>query len=245
MILKTGQLKRKGDQRMTLEPYYMKTIGEAELPDVQHLQQYVYDKLPNKDVLVTDSYDTMVRDLEQGGVIIGVYSGSGELVAYRFVTFPQSVEHNLGADLHLSKSALKRVAHLETTLVHPAYRGNSLQSDTLGAALPIIAQKGYQHILCTVSPLNPYSLYNVMSHGLKIKALKRKYASAGETDGLWRFILHRDLEARQGHKIEEWFNIGLSELEHQAELIKAGFVGTWLDREASSLQYVKFANQFA
>ncbi len=241
MILKTGQLKRKDSNKLILEPYQIKLIGESELTEVQSLQQFVYNKLPNKDVLSTDSYEVMMQDLEAGGMILGVYNSKNELIAYRFVTFPKNQESNLGKDLHLSPQSLQRVAHLETTLVHPDYRGNKLQSDTLGIALPIIAQKGYQHVMCTVSPVNPFSLYNVMSHGLKIKALKRKYGTPEGNPGLWRFILHKDLDVAPNFKIDNCFNINLNALEVQSELINEGFVGTSLNRETSSLQYVKFA----
>lgn len=244
MIIKTGQLRRKGTHKMVIEPYVMKTIGAEELPSVQALQQFVYNKLPNKDVLVTDSFEAMSKDLEEGGIIIGVYNGLNQLIAYRFVTFPKQHENNLGADLHLCATGMEKVAHLETTLVHPAYRGNALQSETLGMAIPIIEAKGYRHILCTVSPVNPHSLYNVMSHGLRIKALKRKYGNDQGNHGLWRFILHRDLAIKKGFRIDDWLNIGLTELETQSKLIQNGFVGTALNREASSLQYVKFATNF-
>lgn len=240
MILKAGQLKKKGSSKIVLEPYLMKPIGIKELPEIQHLQLQVYDHLPNKSVLVTDSYESMKLDLETGGMVIGVYNGSGRLVAYRFVTFPKG-EHNLGKDLALSQPALKKVAHLETTVVHPDYRGNHLQSETLGVALPMIQAQGYQHVLCTVSPMNPYSLYNVMAHGLKIKALKRKYATEEQKDGLWRFILHRDLTEVKGIQVDQWLHIGLTEFERQGNLIRNGFQGVTLTPDRNTLHYVKYA----
>lgn len=241
MILQAGQLKKKGSTRMVLEPYLMKPIGLAEISEIQRLQQDVYDQLPNKSVLVTDSYESMTQDLQSGGMVIGVYNGNGKLIAYRFITFPKGDTHNLGVDLKLSAPALSRVAHLETTVVHPEYRGNHLQSETLGVALPMIEQQGFQHVLCTVSPMNPYSLYNVMSHGLKIKALKRKYVTEEQKDGLWRFILHRDLQEKRGIQIDQWLNVGLTEFERQSNLISNGFQGVSLTQERSALHYVKYA----
>lgn len=240
MILKTGQMKFKGSEKVRFEPYVMKLVEDVNLYEIQKLQEYVYDRLPQKEVLVTDSIQTMAKDLEEGGFVVGIYNGCEQLVAYRFVTFPKTIEHNLGADIALGNNELKQVAHLETTLVHPAYRGNSFQSETLAQALPIIEARGYRHVLSTVSPLNPYSLYNVMYHGLRIKALKRKYAVSEEDSGLWRFILHKDLLAGQQKRPVDWLHIGIHELERQVDMIHEGFVGTWLDRDASALQYVKY-----
>lgn len=240
MILKTGNMKFKGLERVRFEPYVMKLVEDVNLYEIQKLQEYVYDRLPNKEVLVTDSIQTMAKDLEDGGFVVGVYNGCEQLVAYRFVTFPRHIEHNLGADIALDGNELKQVAHLETTLVHPGYRGNSFQSETLAQALPIIESRGYRHVLSTVSPLNPYSLYNVMHHGLRIKALKRKYAVLEKDPGLWRFVLHRDLLASPQKRPVDWLHIGLHELEKQVDMIHEGFVGTWLDRDASALQYVKY-----
>ncbi len=240
MILKTGQMKCKGQERLRYEPYVMKLVEDVNLYEIQKLQEHVYDRLPKKEVLVRDSIETMAKDLEEGGFVIGVYNGYEQLIAYRFVTFPKEEAHNLGVDIALKEMDLKKVAHLETTLVHPAYRGNNFQSETLGLALPIIESQGYRHVLSTVSPLNPYSLYNVMYHGLRIKALKQKYALSEKDAGLWRFILHKDLQATAEKRPVDWLHIGLSEIEKQVDMIHEGFVGTWLDREASALQYVKY-----
>jgi hypothetical protein len=92
--------------------------------------------------------------------------------------------------------------------------------------------------------MNPYSLYNVMAHGLKIKALKRKYVSAEEQEGLWRFILHRDLEAKHGIQVDQWLHIGLSELERQSNLIRNGFEGVGFNKDRTTLHYAKFAGVF-
>lgn len=239
MILKTGFLTKKEDNRNRIEPYVIQQIGLEELSQVEMLQQKVYHALKHKEVLVTDSFETMANDLTLGGQILGVYNGSRELIAYRFISFPKLGEHNLGRDLRFDSMNLAQVAHLETTVVHPAYRGNGLQSETLKLAFPLIEAKGYRHILCTVSPINPHSLYNVMSNGLKIKALKRKYKTEESQEGLWRFILHKDLAAKPNLKIIDWLHVGMAEIDRQEKLISDGFVGNWLHRERQELQYIR------
>lgn len=240
MILKTGFLTKKEEYKNAIEPYIVQTIGMDHLHEVENLQQRVYRELKRKEVLVTDSFETMEEDLSNGGQILGVYNGSGQLIAYRFVSFPKQLSSNLGLDIGLSDHDLMKVAHLETTVVHPSYRGNGLQSETLKLAIPLIKEQGIRHILCTVSPFNPHSLYNVMTNGLKIKALKQKYGTQTDPEGLWRFILHRDMEATSP-KIVDWFHVGMKEIKRQEKLIENGFVGNYLNLEAQMLQYIKTA----
>jgi len=246
MILKTGQLTKHKDERMVQDEYFMRFMTKEELRDVVALQKYVYDRLPNKQVLYMDSYEEIYDDMMQGAKIIGVFNKAKELIAYRHVGFPGRTEKNLGNDINMSKKELIKVAHLETTVVHPEYRGNSLQSLTLQVAIPIIKEFGYSHLLCTVSPQNIYSLYNIMKNGLIIKALKKKYGTdKSGKDGIWRFILHRNLEPMTSKKANKFLNIPLGELEQQEKIINEGFIGLWLFKDSGLLNYVRFEDAFA
>ncbi len=88
------------------------------------------------------------------------------------------------------------MAHLETTVVHPDYRGNSLQSLTLQQAIPMVQDLGYKPPAMHSIPQNIYSLYNIMKNGLRVKAEEKIRQSEDGSDGLWRFILHRNLKPR-------------------------------------------------
>lgn len=239
--LKTGQLVRHKDEGIEQDVYEMRLITKEELGAVIDLQQYVYDRLPNKNVLYVDTYKDMFDDMKLGAQVIGVYNGNKELIAYRYIGFPGQNDKNLGLDINLPTNELKRVAHLETTVVRPDYRGNSLQSLTLQQAVPLIEELGYRHLLCTVSPQNFYSLFNIMKNGLKIKALKKKYGSEENgKDGLWRFILHRDIERKGFFKTNQFINTKFDNIEEQLNLINEGFVGYWLDKDNKELNYVRF-----
>src|SRR5690606_3348903 len=118
--------------------------------------------------------DDMYHEIKNGGKIIGVLNSKDRLIAYRYISIPGIRNHNLGLDIGIPHEQLKKVIHLETTVVDPIYRGNGLQDLTLQIASKLVRKEGYRHLLCTVSPYNFYSLYNVMKNGLKIKALKKK-----------------------------------------------------------------------
>lgn len=241
MILKTGELKRNDGNSIHIEKYDMRLITERQLEEVVALQYHVYSQLPNKQVLYVDSYDEMLQDMRQGAKVIGVYNEHQKLIAYRYVGFPGFSEKNLGNDIHMAEADLDKVVHLETTVVHPDYRGNSLQSLTLQQMIPIVKNMGYRHLMCTVSPQNAYSLLNIMKNGLKIKSLKKKYGTdKSGRDGLWRFILHKDLEPVGIHKPDSLLRIQIADLERQKKLINEGFIGYWLFKENMELSYVRF-----
>ena len=241
MVLKTGQLIKHKDERIEKDEYVMRLIAKEELRDAVALQKYVYDQLPNKQVLYMDSYEEMFDDMKQGAKVIGVFNKAGEMIAYRYIGFPGCSDKNLGNDINMPKQELNKVAHLETTVVHPDYRGNSLQSLTLQQAMPMVQEFGYSHLLCTVSPQNVYSLFNIMKNGLRIKALKKKYGTEENgKDGMWRFILHKNLKPMAARKTNQLLSIPLGDLEQQKKLIHDGFVGLCLFKESKLLNYVRF-----
>jgi len=224
----------------------MRLSTTDELRAAVALQKYVYDRLPNKQVLYMDSYEEMLEDMKNGAKLIGVYNKSGELIAYRYIGFPGLSEKNLGNDINMPGKDLAKVAHLETTVVHPEYRGNSLQSLTLQQAIPMVKKFGYSHLLCTVSPQNFYSLYNIIKNGLRVKALKKKYGTDKDgKDGMWRFILHRNLQPAGARKTSQLLRIPLGDLEKQERLIDEGFVGLWLSKDSKLLNYVRFDEALA
>ncbi|MGB7603940.1 MAG: hypothetical protein WBL93_00535 [Lutisporaceae bacterium] len=246
ITLKTGQLIKHNNEGSKQDEYVMRLLTTKELGAVVNLQEYVYDQLPNKQVLYVDTYKEMMEDMKQGAQIIGVYNNSEDLIAYRYVGFPGESDKNLGIDVKLPAKELCRVAHLETTVVRPDYRGNSLQSLTLQQAVPLIKSLGYKHLLCTVSPQNFFSLFNVMRNGLKVKALKKKYGSDQDgKDGLWRFILHRDMEPNTLFKPNQFINTKLNNIDEQLKLINDGFVGFWLDKDNKELNYIQFNDSLA
>ncbi|HYE11313.1 MAG TPA: hypothetical protein VEF53_14160, partial [Patescibacteria group bacterium] len=116
MVLKTGQLIKHTNGRVEQDKYVMRLIKTGELKAAVALQKYVYDQLPNKQVLYMDSYEEMFEDMENGAKVIGVYNKAKELIAYRYIGFPGISEKNLGNDINMPMTELAKVAHLEATV---------------------------------------------------------------------------------------------------------------------------------
>jgi len=240
MIAK-GVINRRVDGFVVPENYTMRFIYPNELRYAVDLENYVYDNLPDKQVLYKDTYEEMREDMESGAKIIGVFNESHEMIAYRYIGFPGNNSKNLAYDINLPESQMNKVVHLETTLVHPDYRGNSLQSVTLQHAAAMVKDLGYRHLLCTVSPFNFFSLYNIMKNGLKIKALKKKYGAAeNPSDGLWRFILHRDMEYNLFERLVDSHVSRLDNIDEQKSLIDNGYIGFNIFKDNKTLNYARF-----
>lgn len=235
MILNQGYLiKRKSSSRQ-VEPYTMRLVNPKEIDQVVNLQELVYNCLPNKEVLYKDTKREMLDDLYNGAMIIGVYNAVDELISYRYISFPGNSSKNLGNDIYLMNRDLDKVVHLETTLVSPDYRGNRLQTLTLNKAIELIEPMDMKHVMCTVSPYNLFSLYNIMSAGLNIRALKKKYGEEAG-NGMWRFILHKDL-SKDMKMINEFQLLKMDCIEEQKRLIENGYIGYNLVRESKMIHY--------
>lgn len=236
MILNQGYLVKRKSNARHVESYTMRLVEPREINVVVNLQNLVYEGLPNKEVLYKDSKSEMLEDLYNGAKIIGVFNSVDELISYRYISFPRNSSKNLGRDIALNLSELDKVVHLETTLVDPMYRGNRLQSLTLEKAIEIIEPMDMKHILCTVSPYNLFSLFNIMSAGLNIKALKKKYGLEYD-NGMWRFILHKDLSMNLGGCFDDTKLLKMDLIHEQKKLIEDGYIGYNIVKESQMIQY--------
>lgn len=234
MVLDKGFVVVRRKNKKITEEYRMRLVSKQELNQVIELQDYVYENLPNKQVLVTDTREEILEDMDWGAQVIGVYNSKGQLICYRYFSFPAYRKKNMGKYIGIDDSEFGAVVHLETTIVHPDYRGNDLQNRTLKQALKISASMGCHHLICTVSPFNFYSLYNIMKNGLKIKALRKMYQ-----EGYLRFILHRNLHQDLYFEQNDIIRSKFDDISSSTNLINEGYIGFVLDRESQDIDFAK------
>lgn len=80
-----------------------------------------------------------------------------------------------------------------------------------------------------------------MKSGLKIKSLKKKYGSPKDgDDGLWRFILHKDLKQKYSNPIDLIIT-RFGDYEEQKNLIEEGYIGYEIIKDTQSVNFMKFA----
>lgn len=232
-----GRLVSREDGLKKEKDYEILMLDDSRLDDVMKLQDLIYASIPDKEIFATDTKEDYLKDMAQGGFVLGVYVDK-RLVSYRYVSFPGLTEKNLGLDLGMDPEALLHSANLETTVVHPDFRGNKLQKLTLDHAVEIIKERGYYHLFSTVSPKNIFSLANVMSADLKVKALKKKYGKMPDnSDGKWRFILHRDLKEEICMEYGNLISLSLNDLNSQVNALKGGYIGHKVDKMDRKIVY--------
>lgn len=238
-VIDFGKLFSRAEGQKKEKEYEILMIDDSRLDDVMKLQDLIYSKLQDKEIFATDTKADYLKDMEQGGFVLGVYVDK-KLVSYRYVSFPGLNDKNLGLDLGMDTNALLHSANLETTVVHPDFRGNKLQKLTLDHAVEMIKDKGYYHLFSTVSPKNIFSLANVMSAELKVKALKRKYGTMPDNrDGKWRFILHRDLTQEVCSDYSKIITLSLTDFNSQVKALKGGYIGHQVNQLDQRIVYAE------
>lgn len=218
--------------------FYAKYVQHEELNTVLELQDYIYERIVNKEIFVKDSREDFLEAFENEGRIFGIYTKENRLIAYRFITIPGSCKKNMGNDVYLPASEFHKVVHLETTVVHPEFRGMGLQKLTLDYATKWSIAKGYRYLFCTVSPYNPVSLNNIMGGGLKVRELKKKY-ECEEHPGYLRYVLFRDMSVSCSECWPEFKFCSINDIEAQKKLIDKGYVGHHYLKGTQRVAYAK------
>lgn len=217
-LIKAGTVKRNKNQPSQQDmSYEMRFLEENHLKDIMDLQNMIIHSLGDNEIYRTHSPQYFQDHFQIENSTIGTFTEEG-LVAYSVLYFPGEKEDNFGVDINLPGDELDRVVHLATVAVHPAYRGNSLQSTMQGIHLEVAQRMGYEHACCMVSPKNRPSLQNIFSHGLIIRALKIKFG--------WRlrYIMHKNLSHPFVISPEE-IQMKSSDIEGQVGLLKQGLAG--------------------
>ena len=151
-------------------------LAEASEAEAIHaLMVEVYDGLSFKDIYSCDDLENVRRYLNNGGFgVVGV-NKDGRIVSSLICQFPGTNPDNLGLDTGLSKEELLRVAHFESAVVHPAYRGQGLEGRMIVFAEEHIDRNRYDIFFGTVSPDNPASCHTAEKNGFECLLTKEKY----------------------------------------------------------------------
>lgn len=157
------------------EPWTIRVVREDEAETVYQMMQEVYEQMENKELFATSDLDYIKAHLGAEGFIVAAYDSSGEMAGHFMIRYPRDAEDNLGRDLGLPKEELCKVAHMESAVVLPKYRGNHLQVLMLQYAESIMDKEQYTYLMATVSPDNPASYRSLESNGYQVVMTKEKY----------------------------------------------------------------------
>lgn len=127
---------------------------------------------------------------DEGFIIKAVADIDGRevLAGFFMAAFPGPVEKNLGNHIGMSTEGLCTVAHMDSVVILPEFRGYGLQSKLVAKAEEILLKETpYRVWMCTVHPDNKYSLNNMLNRGYEVVAEALKYG------GYRRYILKKEM----------------------------------------------------
>jgi ribosomal protein S18 acetylase RimI-like enzyme len=233
-IIEVGYLKKRDHSHDSTVKYVIKFLKEDNLKDIINLQEIILRNLSDPTLYEPASIELFKERLVNEKSVIGVEAEDG-LIAFGIIQIPGDIEDNLGNDIGINKTDLYKVAHIQFIVVHPYYRGNLLQKKLACFLLNIIKDKGYQHVLGTISPGNYYSLSNMLHLGFVIREIKEKYG------GKLRYIIYNDIKSIRNQTWQNVVRIQISDIDGQKKLIKEGFVGfdVSYDAKETSIIYGK------
>ncbi|NLY92288.1 MAG: GNAT family N-acetyltransferase [Firmicutes bacterium] len=220
-------------------PCQVDWLEESHFLQVEELQAYILDTLPCKD-LYFPLTPAEIRNILSGkaGQALGAFV-EDQLIAFGAVYFPKDNGDNLGRDIGLPAPELRQVVHLEAFFVHPAYRGNRLQTK-MGKLLlqQVLLGKEYRHLCATVMPANVPGIVDKFAQKMKIVALKQKYNNS------WRYIFYRDLWTEELFQAWETIPVPSLDLCRQLTLLNQGHQGTGYRKTGTGLEilYSKKSN---
>lgn len=162
--------------------FTFKPLSDDYLHSLIELQDQVYQSIPDKShfALTTSEEfaDSHVRDYCLGAFCGDVLAGATCMVINR------DTPRNLGAQMGFDP--LECVT-LDTSFVHPDYRGRGLQRAFIRMRLEEADRIGARWAFGSVAPGNTYSLANIRSMGFTIHKVATLY------DGLERLVMIKEL----------------------------------------------------
>ena len=213
----TGCLKKKAHVE-SMARYEIKVLNEKSLQNMINLQDIILNNLQNPMLYEPASPELFTERLVSKKMVVGV-EVEGELIAFGIIQIPGESKENLGKDIGIAQGDLLNVSHIQFIVVHPYFRGNSLQNKIAKYLLSIVKEMNYQYVLGTISPDNYYSLKNMLQLGFVIRELKEKYG------GKLRYIIYKDITIIKDQKWLEIIKINAHDIDGQKKLLRNGFMG--------------------
>ena len=160
---------------MSRPVFLLKTAADGDAQQIHALMRYVYEELEDKSLYVCDDLEFVRTHIAQRGFAVMACTKEGELAAALICRYPMAEKDNLGRELGLSEAELLRIAHMESAVVAPAYRGNGLQCQMIRYAEKIMDAGRFLYFLATVSPDNPASCRSLEKCGYTPVKAAEKY----------------------------------------------------------------------
>ncbi|SMD05364.1 GNAT family N-acetyltransferase [Sporomusa malonica] len=217
-LLVTGRIRSRVNKQWY--PYTMRVLKESDLPSVLELYDFVVENIEDSDMLWRYANETVVDFLGQDGIVAGVFVDR-TLVGFRVMYFHHEGDPN--NPLLCNRSSYGKTAHLALCVVHPEFRGNSLQKH-MGVHLLRVAQasRPFPTMCSIVSPHNYPSISDKFSLNMVVVKLMPKFRR------IWRYIFYRDMDTPITAVDKKLIFAASYDYPRQIELLEQGYYGVQL-----------------
>ena len=182
----------------------------------------------NPKLFVSGSDEDFLRILEGEGIVLGVDDGK-KIVCMRTVLFDTHDEGIPREAMKLLPEQWTRMAFMEYCIVRQEFRGNNLQFLTYNY-LESLLWDDFDYFYTTVSPLNVFSLRNVLSYGFYVFQLKECYG------GYMRYLFRKNLKDSTSIYLNKNISAPVSDYAAQQAFLNEGKVGYRLARHHTGLR---------
>jgi|GEM_PF-1388324 GNAT superfamily N-acetyltransferase len=213
----TGVLARRGDRPAEI-PYAVRFLDGDDRDELVAFRERIFAGLPDIDAYVPEAPEFVDWHLGERGVTLGVVA-EGRLIGCAVLGVPQQGMPNFADDLPAGSVPAAKVAHMASSMVDPAFRGNGLQKDLVAYRTLLAAGMGRTHLLTRIAFSNPVSLGNMLACGFLIRQILVMHGSR------LRYLLHRSLADEPPRFGEETVILPVAAVEPQREALAAGYLG--------------------
>lgn len=157
-----------------IRSFDFKFLEKENISDLLMLQSEVFNNLKDERLLRKNTAETFKPCFVAPSVVLGAFY-KGELAAVGILLYPDKDE-----DLSfyvVGTPPSRNCANLKLTIVKPSFVGNGLQINLLNRLEEYALRQGTEVLLATVSPLNVFSLSNLIAAGYEKNTTIKKYGS--------------------------------------------------------------------
>lgn len=214
-LLMSGQIQNYMDKQWY--PYQMRILSVGNLPSMLSLYDLVIENLERPDMLWRYPDEMVAEFLGKDGLVAGVFVEE-ELVGFRVLYF-----HHPGDEtnpLLCTGASYGETAHLALSVIHPDFRGNSLQKKMSGILVAVAqAARVFPAMCSVVSPHNYPSINDKFSVNMVVIKLIPKFS------GVWRYIFYRNMDNSIRPTDEKIIFVSSDDYLGQIELLEQGYYG--------------------
>jgi len=218
-VIESGSIRKQSD--MKLYSYQVEILDKSCMEELTLFQESVYKKMADKSIYAPFAAPLMLNNFGLKGITLGLRV-QGDIKGFISFHFPGPSQDNFGRDVGLVEEELDKVVHWDHCLIHPDFRGNSMQ-ERMGLLLVKTAadmNRYYRYMFATVSPQNYPSLHQLLlQQNMLVVSMKIKYGN------LLRLILFQDILNPLRVEAYSAVSINCGDLPSMADLLERGYYG--------------------